>query len=214
VISDDSRRALYRDATLVDQGRRAATDLLESMRHDSVGEGDRDRLILLRQRLFFAECNLFWNHVWSRANNLALRHPYSDNDLQDFTMRLPHTSTDKDDLRSYAATVLPREKAYAPKIFHKIPIDDWFRGPLLGFLREQLSSERLTRQGLFEPRTVARLIDEHARGQQTHTWRLLAVLTVAVWVDVVLGSSGVAAAKVGDCPAVAATKVLHAAALL
>jgi asparagine synthase (glutamine-hydrolysing) len=189
VISDANRRRLYRDATLVDDGRRAATELLESMREDSVGEGDRDRLILLRQRLFFAECNLFWNHVWARANNLALRHPYSDNDIQDFAMRLPHLWTDKDDLRSYAEKILPREKAYAPKIFHKIPIDDWFRGPLQAFLRDQLSPGRLTRQGLFEPRTVAQLIDEHVAGQRVHTWRLLALLTVTVWLDVVLKSA-------------------------
>jgi asparagine synthase (glutamine-hydrolysing) len=186
VISDANRRRLYRDARLVDDGRRAATELLESMRADSVGKDDRDRLILMRQRLFFAEANLFWNHVWARANNLALRCPYNDNDIQDFTMRLPHMYTDKGDLRSYAASVLPHHKAYAPKIFHKIPIDDWFRGPLQNFLRDQLSPERLTRQALLEPRAVTQLIDEHVNGRRVHTWRLLAVLTVTVWLDAVL----------------------------
>jgi hypothetical protein len=79
-------------------------------------------------------------------NNLALRHPCCDNDLQEFVVnRCEHH---KDDLE---ATPPPccREKAYAPKIFHKIPIDDWFRGPLLGFLREQLV-RYLARQGLFD----------------------------------------------------------------
>jgi asparagine synthase (glutamine-hydrolysing) len=212
VIPDHQRRRLYRDATLVDSGRRAVTDLLEAMRADSQGESDRDRLIFLRQRLFFSECNLFWNHVWARASNLAIRHPYADNDLLDFTMRMPHVGTDKGDLRSYAATVLPREKAYAPKIFHKIPVDDWFRGPLQGFLRDQLASERLARQGLFDSVAVGRLIDEHVQGQRTHTWRLLAMLTVTVWLDAVLNGPRSGAGTARRLPAGAAAQVLQAAA--
>jgi asparagine synthase (glutamine-hydrolysing) len=214
VLSDTSRRRLYRDAALVDGGRRAATELLEFMQARDFGECDRDRLLLLRQRLFFAECNLFWNHVWARANNIALRCPYNDNDIQEFSMRLPHVCTDKGDLRSYAAKILPRKKAYAPKIFHKIPIDHWFRGPLQHFLRDQLSPARLMRQALFEPRVVSQMIDEHISGQRIHTSRLLAVLTVTVWLDVVLKCTANTVKPYSGRPTVAASQnlkqVMHA----
>jgi asparagine synthase (glutamine-hydrolysing) len=189
VLSHDTRRRLYCDASIVDGGRRAASELLETLQAQVSRECDRDRLLLVRQRLFFAECNLFWNHVWARANNLAMRCPYNDNDVQEFAMRLPHVWTDKDDLRSYAAKILPRKTAHAPKVFHRMPIGRWFRGPLQSFLRDQLSPERLKRQGLFEPRAVSQMIDEHVRGQRIHTSRLLAVLTVTVWMDAVLGSA-------------------------
>lgn len=186
VMSDAYRRRMYHDPGLVDSGRGAAAELLEGMRRDIAEESKRDQFVFLRQRLFIAECNLFWNHAWARAANLAARHPYYDNDLQEYVMRLPRLYTNKEDLRRYAATVLPQERAHAPKIYHTIPLGHWFRGPLQGFLREQISSERLTTQGLFEPRAVAQLIDEHVSGRAVHTWRLLALLSVTVWQDTVL----------------------------
>lgn len=186
VMSETYRRRIYRDPTMLDRGRQAAAELLGKMRQDFAGEDDRDRFLLLRQRLFFSECNLFWNHAWSRANNLAMRHPYNDNDLQDFAMRLPHVTTDKEELRRYAASILPPQKAFAPKVFHRIPLESWFRGPLTGFLREQLSADRLRRHGVFDAVAIGQLIDEHIAGRASHTSQLLAVLTVTVWLDVVL----------------------------
>ncbi|MGE0118003.1 MAG: asparagine synthetase B [Dongiaceae bacterium] len=191
-LSDVHRRRVYRDPGLVDSSRRAADALLDSMRRDIVvEESDRDRLIFLRQRLFIAECNLFWNQAWARTHNLALRHPYNDNDLQDFVMRLPRINADKEDLRRYAATVLPQDKAYARKFYHRIPLGHWFRGPLRGFLQDQLAGERLNRQGVFEPGAVSRLVDEHQSGRIDHIWRLLAILSFTVWHDTVLKSARV-----------------------
>jgi asparagine synthase (glutamine-hydrolysing) len=186
VMSAAYRRRIYRDPMLAESGQRATDELMDAMRRDMAEESDYDQFIFLRQRLFIAECNLFWNHAWARARGVAARHPYYDNDLQEFVMRLQWKARNKDELRRYAATVLPREKAYAPKVYHTIPLEHWFRGPLQGFLRDQLSVERLNRQGLFEPRAVGQLIDEHINGQAIHTWRLLGVLTVTVWLDAVL----------------------------
>jgi hypothetical protein len=190
VLSDAYRRRVYLEPALVDGGRRATDALFEAMGRDiAAEEGDRDRLIFLRQRLFIAEANLFWNQAWARAHNLALRHPYVDNDLQDFVMRLPRINANKEDLRRYAATVLPSDKAYARKVFHKIPLGHWFRRPLQEFLREQLAIDRLKRQGLFKPEAVVQIIDAHVSGRADHTWRLLALLTVTVWEDAVLKAS-------------------------
>jgi asparagine synthase (glutamine-hydrolysing) len=186
VMSAPYRRRIYRMPTLADSGQQAANELLEAIRRDIAAESAYDQFIFLRQRLFIAECNLFWNSAWARAQNLAVRHPYYDNELQEFVMRLLSKAPNKSDLRRYAATVLPREKAYARKIYHTIPLEHWFRGPLQGFLRDQLSAERLNRQGLFEPRAVGDLIDQHVNGQAVHTWRLLGLLTATVWYDAVL----------------------------
>lgn len=190
VMSDAYRRRVYSDPALADVGQHAVDELLGDMRQGMVDESERDQFVFLRQRLFIAECNLFWNHAWARASGLAARHPYYDNDLQEFVMRVERKASDKRDLRRYAATILPRDKAYAPKIYHTIPLESWFRGPLHGFLRDQLSPDRLNRQGLFNPAAVTELIDEHVRGVGRHTWRLLGVLAVTAWHDAVLKGSG------------------------
>ncbi len=192
VMRNVHRQKVYTDPTLVDSGRRAAADLIEGMRREVAVESERDQFMLLRQRLFFAESLLLWNHAWARAHDLALRHPYTDNDVQEFVWRLHRRDTNKKDLRRFAATVLPRDKAYAAKIYQTLPLDQWFRGPLRAFVREQLSASRLARQGLFKPHEVLRLIEEHEQGKVAHTWRLLALLTVTVWQDSVAKGGGVA----------------------
>jgi asparagine synthase (glutamine-hydrolysing) len=186
VASIAYRRRIYRSSQLAENGQWAADELISTIRQEVAEESDYDQSIFLRQRLFIAECNLFWNNAWARARGLAVRHPYYDNDLQEFVMRLQWKSRNKDELRRYAATVLPREKAYAPKVYHTIPLEHWFRNSLCDFLHQHLSSERLDRQGLFRPSAIRQLIDEHTAGKANHTWRLLGALTVTVWIDAVL----------------------------
>jgi hypothetical protein len=50
------------------------------------------------------------------------------------------------------------------------------------------------------------------QGQRTHTWRLLAMLTVTVWLDAVLNGPRSGAGTVHRLPAGAAAQVLQAAA--
>jgi asparagine synthase (glutamine-hydrolysing) len=186
VASDVYRHRIYRDPMLAQDGQRATDELMNTIREEMAEESEHDQFVFLRQRLFIAECNLFWNNAWARARGLVARHPYYDNDLQEFVMRLQRKSRNKDELRRYAATVLPREKAYAPKVYQTIPLEHWFRSTLQSFLQDQLSAERLNRQGLFRPSEISQLVHEHVAGQANHTWRLLGVLTVTVWVDTVL----------------------------
>lgn len=106
-----------------------------------------DRLRLLHERTFAAECLFAWNTAWSRANGLSIRHPYTDESVKEYLMQLAGVSVKKPVIRELAARYLPPSASGAPKVFQTIPVGHWFRGPLRSFVRDRLSPARLARRG-------------------------------------------------------------------
>jgi asparagine synthase (glutamine-hydrolysing) len=185
IATDVVRRALYQEPRHA-MGRHHLRSLLRPIVDDCAGETDRDQIVLLTQRYFIAECNLYWYNRWGKAWDIPFRHPYYDNDLQEFAMRLKRYDRDKPEMRRVAARLMPHAIAYAPKLSHTIPIRDWFRGPLLDLIRSRLATDRLKQGGIFAPAAVQRLIDQHVNREADHEWLLWTILTTTVWQDVVL----------------------------
>jgi asparagine synthase (glutamine-hydrolysing) len=191
VATDLLRRRLYQDPGRARGRHRIRTEMqpvVEALRE----EDDQDQVALLTQRYFIAECNLHWYARWSRAWGVRVAHPYYDNDLQAFVLRLRRPDRNKPEMRRLAERFMPHAMAHAPKLAHTVPIRDWFRGPLLDLLRSRLEPGRLARNGVFDARAVHRLIDEHAAGAANREWLLWAILTTTVWQDVVLAGAAAA----------------------
>ena len=191
VGADVLRRTLYQDARRA-RGRHRLRRSMRPVVAALAGETIRDQIVLLTQRYFIAECNLYWYGRWGKAWNIRVAHPYYDNDLQDFAMRLQRNDRDKPEMRRVAERLMPRSMAYAPKISQTVPIRQWFRGPLLDMLRSRLAPQHLAENGIFDPEAVHRLIDQHVSGQANHEWLLWSILTTTVWQDVVLSQTPVA----------------------
>jgi asparagine synthase (glutamine-hydrolysing) len=62
-----------------------------------------------------------------------------------------------------------------------VPIRAWFRGPLRDAVIDVLDDSRTRARGLFEPRTVRALIDEHLRGRRDQSVRLWGLLVFELW---------------------------------
>jgi asparagine synthase (glutamine-hydrolysing) len=57
-----------------------------------------------------------------------------------------------------------------------VPLAAWFRGPLEGRIRAILGGPRLAETGLFEPRALTALLDEHRAGTADRSGVLWTVL--------------------------------------
>src|SRR5262249_43999871 len=90
VIPDAIRSSIYQDPGR-SKGRHRVRRLLRAAVRDLAGETDQDQIALLTQKYFIAECNLYWYHRWASTWNVDIRHPYYDNELQEFVMRLERT---------------------------------------------------------------------------------------------------------------------------
>ena len=120
------------------------------------------------------------------AHSLEARVPYLDEAVASFAFALPtklkvRGLAKKRLLRLAVEPLLPRSVVHGRKRGFSIPAAAWLRGPLLPFVRETLSPERVRRQGFFEPRTVSSLLDDHVARREDLSRQLWCLLSFTLW---------------------------------
>ncbi|WP_457654579.1 asparagine synthetase B family protein [Rhodocaloribacter sp.] len=187
IVRDEERLRLYRDPERFRAGRAARLGLMERILADS-GAVDRfDRHALLTSRLLQAEHNLWWNHRWGRAHDLRFRFPFLDPGLTRFLARLRRADASKTLFREVAATVMPREIAFFPKLGQAAPLWQWLRlPPLRDLVTDTLTPARIEDAGLFRTDVITRAVGEHVRGERAHQWLVWTMLSFFLWKEVVL----------------------------
>jgi asparagine synthase (glutamine-hydrolysing) len=122
----------------------------------------------------------------SMAHSLESRVPFLDTMVTNLALALPtglkvSGLRKKVLLRKAAAPLLPKRIVYGKKRGFSIPAAAWLRGELEPFARDVLSAETLRRQGFFEPRVVAQLVDEHVAGREDRSRQLWGLLAFTLW---------------------------------
>jgi len=77
--------------------------------------------------------------------------------------------------------VLPTGIPKRPKKGFGIPIAAWFKAELREALQDELSPERIRRQGLFNDAEVQRLVKEHLGGRRDHRKQLWTLFVFQLW---------------------------------
>ena len=124
----------------------------------------------------------------SMLTSLEVRAPLLEREVVEFALELPwefkhNGSTGKYILRELMKDRLPAEIVSRGKHGFGLPVGQWFQGPWEDLLRETLSYERLTSQGIFSPSYVATLIEEHVAGKKNHRKALWSLLMFQLWHD-------------------------------
>ena len=124
----------------------------------------------------------------SRMAGIQTHMPFLSKEVLKLAFRIPpefkaQGSTGKVILKDAFRDVIPPELMTASKKGFMPPVADWFRGPLLGDLREALSPEKLETMGIFDPAFVASLIDEHVSLRSNRAVPLWALYVFSKWYD-------------------------------
>lgn len=123
----------------------------------------------------------------SMSHALEVRSPFLDHHLHDVAFSLPpdmrmRRGTTKWILKELAVRRgLPHDLAYRTKQGFGIPIGQWFRRELRGWLESILRDPQTRGRGIFEAHAVDRLIDDHVAGLTDHTPRLWNLLMLEIW---------------------------------
>jgi len=117
----------------------------------------------------------------SMAHSLEVRVPFVDHQVVEWALALPadlklRGRQGKYLLKHAMRNYLPEDLLYRPKMGFAVPLDAWFRGPLLEPVRQSITSERLLDQGVFEAAALRAIVDEHASGRAQHGQALWALM--------------------------------------
>ena len=84
-------------------------------------------------------------------------------------------------LKRAVRDLVPEGILARPKQGFGVPISAWLKGPLREMLHDSLFSRSSVARGLFEPRALRRLVDEHERGVEERHPQLWALLMLELW---------------------------------
>ena len=123
----------------------------------------------------------------SMAHALEVRSPLLDHRVFELAASLPgsmklHWGTTKWPLKELARRHgLPDRLVDRPKKGFGIPVGEWFRRELRGWLEDVLHDPATRARGYFKTTEVDRLVSDHVAGQADHTPRLWNLAMLELW---------------------------------
>lgn len=125
------------------------------------------------------------------AKGLELRVPFLDKKLVPFGLALPSSlkvkgRSLKHPVRAWARGRVPSEILGRRKWGFRVPLADWFRGPLRELLHDRLGASDGLCGKLGEPREVSKLLSAHDRGAVDANLELWTLLGAEIWYQDVL----------------------------
>ena len=183
IFSPDARAELT--------GRRAAFDPVDVYRAryaETAGAPELARLQDVDFGVYLVDDLLVKTDRASMAHSLEARVPFLDPLVTTLAFALPtrlkvHGLAKKVLLRKAVEPLVPVEVVHGRKRGFSIPAAAWLRGELEPFARETLAPENLRRQGFFQPKPVARLLDEHVAGREDWSRQLWGLLAFTLWYE-------------------------------
>ena len=135
---------------------------------------------------YLAEDNLVQADRASMSTGLEVRAPFLDRALAEYALSLPAASRrglwqTKPLLRRVARRLLPPTIARRPKHGFGVPTGAWLREELRELASDMLTSDRLRRQGIFDPTYVALLMCRHLDGIANYAKELWTLLMFQLW---------------------------------
>jgi asparagine synthase (glutamine-hydrolysing) len=146
----------------------------------------------LRSILYFDQTSWLPDNLLERGDRMTMaasleaRMPFMDHQLAAFVSGLPDEwrvrgLTTKRILREAMRRVLPAAILERPKIGFRVPVNEWFRGSMRGYLTEHLLGPQSRTRDYYRPQALRRYVDEHAAGRQNHEKLLWCLLSLEIW---------------------------------
>ncbi|MBI4859249.1 MAG: asparagine synthase C-terminal domain-containing protein, partial [Candidatus Riflebacteria bacterium] len=145
-----------------------------------------DRMMRFDLLGYLPEDNLMKVDRVTMAHGLEGRAPFLDHAFVTLALGIPASRKvrlfdTKLTLRQAATELLPAGIAGRPKHAFELPVDSWLRRPLAPFVDSVLCPAFLSRQRLFVPDAVARLVQEHRAGARALWRKVWTLVAFQIW---------------------------------
>lgn len=146
----------------------------------------------LRKILCFDQTSWLPDNLLERGDRMTMaasieaRMPFMDHELAGFVSTLPDQMrvrgrTTKWILREAMKRVLPEEILSRPKVGFRVPVNEWFRGPMKSYLYDHLAGPDSRTAAYFNRHALDKILSDHVNGRQNHEKLLWCLLNLEIW---------------------------------
>lgn len=146
----------------------------------------------LRRILHFDQTSWLPDNLLERGDRMTMaasieaRMPFMDHELAAFVSALPDSlrvrgHVGKWILREAMQRLLPRTILERPKVGFRVPVNQWFRGPMHEYLMDHLTGPDAHSSAYYHTEALARILREHSEGRHNHEKLLWCLLNLEIW---------------------------------
>ncbi|HEX4779666.1 MAG TPA: asparagine synthase (glutamine-hydrolyzing) [Usitatibacter sp.] len=146
----------------------------------------------LRRILYFDQTSWLPDNLLERGDRMSMaasiesRVPFLDHELAQFVSTLPDNCRVKGlktkwILRQAGKSLIPGAILERPKVGFRVPVNQWFQGPLKDYLCDHLKGSDSKTREYYDPQVLDRMLDDHIDGRQNHEKTLWALLNLEIW---------------------------------
>lgn len=180
----DQRRLLTEDARRAIAGYEPRDRLREVLARGPTAS-PLDRILYLDIKTYLPSLLLVEDRM-SMAHSLEDRVPLLDHRLAELAAKIPGRMKIRDLTlkwipRRAVRGVLPKSVLEHRKVGFLVPMSDWLRGPLRGYVEDLLLNDRGRTRNLFRPEAVRALIEEHMQGRRDRAMQIWGLVNIELW---------------------------------
>lgn len=146
----------------------------------------------LRRILYFDQTSWLPDNLLERGDRMTMaasleaRMPFMDHELAAFISNLPDKyrvrgHTTKWILREAMKRLLPSAILQRPKVGFRVPVSEWFQGPMRDYLYEHLTSSASCTKAYYHSTMLEKVLADHMAGRQNHEKLLWSMLNLEIW---------------------------------
>lgn len=147
---------------------------------------------LLRKVLFFDQTSWLPDNLLERGDRMTMaasleaRMPFMDHELIELVSSFPDKwrvrgHSTKWILRQAMMQLLPKKILQRPKVGFRVPVNEWFRGPMREYIYDHLTGSDSVTQKYYHNSYLMKVLEEHVKGRQNHEKLLWTMLTLELW---------------------------------
>lgn len=146
----------------------------------------------LRRILYFDQTSWLPDNLLERGDRMTMaasleaRMPFMDHELVAFVSSLPDEYRVRGQrtkwlLYEAMKRLLPASILNRPKVGFRVPVNEWFRGPMRDYLYDHLTGPDSRTVSYYRRDALERVLREHVRERQNHEKLLWALLNLEIW---------------------------------
>lgn len=181
LLNDAQRKALFSDELYQELKGYTALEVFREHQENFDGNDPLSLIQYLDIKTYLVGDILTKVDRASMAHSLEVRVPFLDHKFVEWTAKIPTDLKIKNGCGKYILKKamephLPHDVLYRKKMGFRVPLSDWFKGPLKQKLRDALLSDQMKASGLFNMNTIEKWLDDHQSGRKEYSaplWTLL-----------------------------------------